>query len=63
MVWIEFMFGTHVYHDEIQVKCDFDYNIQLFGGFMGPFCTNGGILITVVIVLVLVVLDFQAVNN
>ena len=41
-----------VYHDEIQVMCDFDYNIQIFGRVMGPFCENRGLLITVVIVLV-----------
>ena len=42
-----------VYHDEIQVKCNFDYNTQIFGEFFA----NGGILITGVIALVTSVLN------
>ena len=55
--WIEFICGAQVYHDKIQMKCDFDCSIQIFGGFMGPVCANGGILITVVIILVFIFLE------
>ena len=39
--WIEFIFCALVYHNEIQVKCDFHNNKGLFAGVMAPFVQMG----------------------